>query len=293
MKIEAIKELVSQVIENMEAGVNPFWVKSWQGKSGFYNPITNNSYSGMNIFWLAFYNMFNQTNDNRFSTFKQLESLKIQFLPKGAKGVKLFFYSTVEKQSEDDKKTIIPILNGFTVFSWEQLTPEAKEKLNQKYFNQNSDEVLTADEQKAEDTLKKYLEIKGIKIVESTSAHFNDTKNIISMPNRASFVNNTEYIATIAHEVIHATGVADELNRKSLADYSSDISAKAEEELIAELGACLFCSYFGIAYTEQNNPKAYLTGYANVLKDNPKKIFNTLKSAAKAAEYIKNTVENN
>ena len=125
---QKIEALIEKVIKAIEAGKNPFVVKPWDTKS-YHNPISGFTYSGMNVMFLSLYNYFNNSYENRFATFKQLQDVfrgkNIQFLEKGKKGIDLFKYMSCEKKDDNGETIKFPVLNAFTVFPFNELTSQS------------------------------------------------------------------------------------------------------------------------------------------------------------------------
>lgn len=127
----------------------------------------------------------------------------------------------------------------------------------------------------------------------SNQAFYRPDIDIVNMPLLSSFRTPQSYYATFFHELVHSTKHAKRLGerktqkhvRKKFGD-----EAYAYEELIAEIGAVFLCSDSGIMNFVFENSLAYtkgwLEGYVRMVKHNPKAIFNAVKEAQKAANYI-------
>ena len=92
-----------------------------------------------------------------------------------------------------------------------------------------------------------------------------------------------EFYSTLFHELIHSTGK--ELDRKSMLGVYGD-PLYAYEELVAELGSSMLCWICGIFPTIQDNSAAYIKGWLEVLRDNPRWIMKAAREAQKAVECI-------
>ena len=123
---------------------------------------------------------------------------------------------------------------------------------------------------------------------EGGRASYSPTRDQITMPPADSFINREAFCATWAHEQAHSTGHKSRLNR----DMSGGSSSKsyALEELIAELAAVLVCYRLQVG-SEFTNHAAYLKGWAQILKAEPKQLFKILSKARAAADLITNTTE--
>jgi antirestriction protein ArdC len=114
----------------------------------------------------------------------------------------------------------------------------------------------------------------------------------VKMATSGQFESWEEYIMALSHEYAHATGHSKRLNRKSLMQSMGmgDSENYPKDELIAELTATMFASYFGFLDKVAENSANYLGGWIrrlNDFDDNGKKHFMwAVKQAQKAFEYI-------
>ena len=109
----------------------------------------------------------------------------------------------------------------------------------------------------------------------------------ISMPKRQTFVSSEAFYATIFHELTHATGHADRLHRKTLvagAPFRSPTYSR--EELVAEMGAAFLCAESGIDDPTIQNTAAYLSGWLQYLRSDPRALVIAGAQAQKAADYV-------
>ena len=103
------------------------------------------------------------------------------------------------------------------------------------------------------------------------------------MPQDSAFTSDAERESTKAHEGIHATGAKRRLNRKAFREYS--VENYAYEELVAELGAAMTCSYIGIPL-EQLQHTQYIKSWLASLKNDKNYIFSAAAEANKAFQYL-------
>ena len=120
-----------------------------------------------------------------------------------------------------------------------------------------------------------------------TKAFYSPNSDTITLPQQTSFDSLESYHATLLHELTHATGHASRLNRDSLKNYS-DIVARSEEELVAELGAFFLCSFFNIN-SDIENHASYVNSWKQHLK--PVDIMKATNNAAKAFHFLLDNAE--
>ena len=98
-----------------------------------------------------------------------------------------------------------------------------------------------------------------------------------------------DFYITLFHELVHSTGHASRLNRKSLIKHDG-FGGKlySEEELVAEMGAAFLGTEADIVRDEHEQSASYLKGWLDVLKDKDHKrwIVQAAGQATKAADFI-------
>jgi len=116
----------------------------------------------------------------------------------------------------------------------------------------------------------------------------NDIDEIFS-PKPELFTDTGAMLATISHEIIHETGHKTREDRASLRDYHKDRSARALEELIAELGASYLMADLGLSFGPRLDHAQYIASWLGHLKNDPKAIFTAARFAQAAADRVHST----
>ncbi|MBL7439210.1 antirestriction protein, partial [Escherichia coli] len=88
------------------------------------------------------------------------------------------------------------------------------------------------------------------------------------------------------HEAIHSSGSAHRLARETLRDYGKDRAIRAEEEMIAEIGAAMLCAQLGMEPTEREDHAAYVASCLTALRNDKRAIFRAATAAQAASELI-------
>ena len=284
---DKLNEFGLEVLKAIESGKAP-WQKPW--KEGELleipkNATTDNSYKGVNLINLA----MSGYNDPRWLTFNQAKKMNCK-VRKGEKSRAGFYYSPTRLEAElDNGKPVLdengkekmvtvnrPVFKSFALFNATQV--EGMEPYKQP-------EPSWKPEEKAE----KLLNASGMTIVESQldRAFYRPTTHTIETPAKAQFRDKSEYYSTAFHELAHATGHPEMLNRDK--DTKSK-DGRAKEELRAEISAWLVCTQIGIGYDpkEQDNNKNYVASWLSDLKDKDraKELGFAMKDAEKIADYI-------
>ena len=117
-------------------------------------------------------------------------------------------------------------------------------------------------------------------------AFYREYGNIICIPNEKDFYSREEYLSTLFHELTHSTGISDKLDRECYRKYHQSRKWRAEEELVAEIGACIWCGHYGLDEVTVKNSAEYITNWDSDVKENPNIFFNAFNKAIKAYEFI-------
>lgn len=283
--------VTDRVVEMLNKGIIP-WHKPWHfAGSGdnsdlAINYVTRRPYSLVNQ-WLLM-------EPGEYLTFKQIRALGGS-VKKGAKSKFVVFFTQVpftkknEKTGEEEVRTY-PLLKYYNVFHLSQTegiaskfnTPEA-----------GSAEVIDCpmcDE--ADSAIIEYVAsqptLSFINDKPSDRAYFSPAEDKVVVPMREQFAEMAEYYSTAFHELTHSTLVESRCNRREK-DTPAYFGSKAysREELVAEMGAAMLCSNFGVD-TEKafRNSVAYLQSWAKNLKEDVKAIVVAAGKAEKAVRFI-------
>jgi antirestriction protein ArdC len=128
-------------------------------------------------------------------------------------------------------------------------------------------------------------DLKGGLIHGGDQAYYQDQLDHVVMPERASFINDEEYLSTLSHEFSHATGHKDRLNRKWLNEYRT---YRPLEELTAEFSSVLIANRLQITCNTKNHA-AYISSWAKSVKNakNPSQaLMKVFSNSVKAANLV-------
>lgn len=289
--MEERKELVNQIIENMEKGYilpKPQWGVS---PFTFQNPVSHAKYHGANMIKLYLHSAANGYTDTRFMTYKQAQSMGWQ-VKRGEKGIRLekfIFTKQVERENPDTgqmEKVSIPLrrpmVNTFVVFNASQIEGiEPQEEMKPLEHN----EVLElADQLIASSECTVREEAQG-------EAYYRPASDTIVLPPRNAFISQEAFTVTLMHEMVHSTGHSSRLNRPLLSRFGTQ--EYALEELRAELGAFFMGTDLGIEGSQEllDSHTHYLESWIKVLKNDPNELFRACSDAQKAVERLSSNLE--
>jgi hypothetical protein len=117
-------------------------------------------------------------------------------------------------------------------------------------------------------------------------AFYSPKRDEVSLPPRESFKSVEGYYGTALHEIGHATGAQQRLNREGITGgHRFGSEGYAKEELRAELFSTFMAAETGIPHDEEQH-KAYVQSWAKVLKQDKNEIFRAAAEASKAVDYV-------
>lgn len=299
------ENILNKMKEAEEQGKTFRWVKPFAlgapDKAYSYN--TMEAYRGINRILL---------DNNEYLTFNMVKALNEKKdapqyqIRKGARGNIVCYYNTktvIDEETGEPKldKDGNEIKKGFLkyyhVYSREDVVQRDNgENLPSKFhFEHFTHEEATEQTRLALDRFnrlfnfycKKYgIEVQIIK--DGTQAYFSHDMKI-RVPDIHNFTSVYEYITTLAHEMVHSTGVAlGRFNDKTIVDLETANKEYGKEELVAEIGAQILCSELCIPDDSDtpDNAVAYIQGWASYLKDKPNEIISASTKAEKASDLI-------
>ena len=298
---------IERKIENGDADATAFrWVKPFAhgAPDRAYSYETLKAYRGINRLLL---------DNNEYLTYRMMQDLNKNIdspqyqIRKGAKSDIVCFYTTKTLQDDETNESLIDektgeeiqkkILRYYNVFSREDIIRrDTGESLPSKFaFEHYSHDEITEQVRVALDRFnrlfnyycKKYgIELEIIK--DGTQAYFSHDMKI-RVPEMSNFSSVYLWVATLAHEMGHSTGMfLGRFNDEESKDIERAMQDYSREELIAEICAQIIASEMQIPDDSElpDNAVAYIHSWSAFLKDRPGEILVAAAKAEKAAELI-------
>jgi antirestriction protein ArdC len=279
--ISFYQKVTDLILLQLENGTAP-WIRPWKltaGRNTPCNALTNRPYSGINtvLLWQTVGHGFSVP---RFLTFKQTNALGGR-VRKGQNGFKVYFVKRQQKKVEDenvdDTIKTYTVLREYTVFNIDQcadLPSHITDPPNPASLNHDERLELADD----------FISQSGVDIrFGSGEAYYAPGANFVTIPNWEAFQSRDGYYNTLFHELTHATGHKDRLNRDLKGRFGE--RAYAAEELVAELGAAYLCAEFGIDNACRS--ASYIKSWISLLKHDNRAIFTAASKASQAAEWLR------
>jgi antirestriction protein ArdC len=275
--------ITERVIALLQQGVVP-WQKPWHGGEKMpRNLVSKKEYRGVNVFLLhaiSYESPF-------WLTYKQSHELGGN-VRRGEKACPVVFWKwlDVDDMASGERKRV-PFLRYYSVFNVAQCDgieahlPKSEEPKRDHNPIETAEAVVSVMPRRPE--IKHGLD----------RAFYSPSGDFVGMPSPERFRSGEEYYSVLFHELTHATGHESRLSRKGVSASDGEWSAfgstpYAKEELVAEMGAAFLCGHAGIVERILENSAAYVQGWLNRLKDDPKLVVQAAAQAQKAADFILN-----
>lgn len=279
-KIDQRKALFERILTEMKGGRLP-WRKAWNTKRGetgqHYNAISGQPYQGSNQINLMMIGL--QYQSNAWVTYKQAKQLG-GHVREGEKASYIFKPIPLYKKDKTtgektDEKTGM-MFSACPVWNLDQCD------------NINHAEKPAPDTQPLvieHSTVLEMFRSIGFDIRHGgDKAFYTPSGDFIQSPHQADFISLAHYDHTLSHEGVHMTGHKSRLDRDGMK--VGDKKVYAFEELVAELGAAIISSEFGLDASDLGTP-AYLQGWIKELNDNPNVFWKAASKASEAVEFIR------
>lgn len=128
-------------------------------------------------------------------------------------------------------------------------------------------------------------------IQDNVGGYYTRENDAITIRPAAVYEDEKHLMRIFFHEMTHATGSKDKLDRDSLKDYTTSKQVRAKEELIAEMGAAFLCDHFGIG-TDKLGHDGYVGSWMGHLITEPKAVVEAVGEAMKASNLVIEKYEN-
>lgn len=271
------------LIKLMETeGMN--WTKPWKTttmNNGQPISIRKREYNGINRWILGMEMALNGYTSPVFATFQKWKEVGAK-IKKGATSHEVVFFKTLFKTQVDEKgeeeQIKIPLLKTYRVFNADQV-----EGWKGNWLTEGEEQTQDWNDVELADLI---VENSGAEInhVNQDKAFYMPSQDMICMPEKAQFKDDSGYYGTMFHELVHWTGHSSRLDRKFGTRKGNDNYAK--EELVAELGAAMLSAIAKVDAEPRADHAQYLNGWIKGLKDQPKMILTAASKAEKAAQFI-------
>lgn len=277
-------DVTNQIIAVLESGTPP-WKRPFDPEkagaaSGPVNGATGRRYRGINTLLLGMSPLSFASGDPRWLTYKQAQERGWQ-VKGGSKASTVVFFKKLELDTAEggapandgNVKRTIPVLRSYPVFHASQIEGIPA------YVPPSASETPW----RAPEATSTILAASGVAVREGGDrAFYSPQTDHIQLPPTASFAGPEQWAATALHELGHATGHADRLNRDLRGRFGSN--AYAMEELRAEIASAMLSSELGIP-SDIPQHASYIESWLTVLRQDRRAIFSAAADAQRIADW--------
>lgn len=290
---DLVTEIAATITAMLDAGTRP-WIKPWDASKTSSlpdEPLRSNGerFKGMNYFWLSLVGASTGCYSPYWMTYKQAQELGGQ-VKKGAKATRALLGSTSTTKSTDpttleETSKTSTFFKAYPVFNADQI-----DNLPPNYypvFTSPTDEQINATNEQA-----RALNSFDIARRVGPIACYRHGPDDVTMPLANSFLTEYDFLATLAHELAHATGAPHRTGRHARimakVGLPDSIPYRNMEELVAELASIMICTRLQIppSQTHMDNHASYLASWSRAISDKPGTIIKAASMAQEAADYV-------
>ena len=294
MNSQEIRQSVNEkLIEALSNNILP-WRRPWSGGgSGRHrNFATNRPYSGVNPLLLEMHNLKHGLASSRWATYRQWESIGCQVkkrpanVPAGKWGCSVIFCkpvkkTVIDKDTGEEERSSFFCLRSFVVFSSDQVTGEAVEKLKEQPTG-------PTESGKTYPAVEELIAATKAKIVTGSSAFYalpqpenswpnHNSGDFITMPERKLFVSTEAYLETVLHELGHWSEVRVGWDRRQ--------HGYAMGELVAEISSSQLATELGMPLSVEQHA-AYLKSWIAGMQESQAFVFKACGMASKTTDFL-------
>lgn len=292
---KARQALVDRVLSRLDADAMP-WDNGMQGVNAMpFNAVSGARYRGMNALNL----MLTFKQDPRWLTFNQAKD-KGYTVKKGAKGVPIELYKTIDKRTGKDANmpAILEEIKDMTFTERQEFKRKNLQSFARGYYVFNASDVIGIEPYRAPELTPTDVSARNERIervIEDSQCpilydgngrnYYSPSFDEIHLTERAAFKSDEFFYNTALHEMAHSTGHSSRLDRKG-GTFGSQ--AYAREELVAEMASVLIAAELGLNHSDRviENSAEYVRDWAELIREDPQTLIDATFDATKATDYI-------
>lgn len=291
------KSFAERIVRQLKEGTAP-WQKPWKPgeRSLPKNLLTGRPYTGGNSLYLSVAALEKGYADNRWATYRQITAAG-GHVRRGEKGTQILFWSTKKvapaKDDQGNPKLTDsgepiytrldrprPYAKVYTVFNTEQTRglPERPPATPPAEWDAHSqaDAIIDAS---------------GVSLQHQAGdrAYYSLRNDQVVLPERGQFPSAAGYYHVALHELGHATGHPDRMNRSTLTQAVKSGRwggpAYAKEELRAEISSMMTGEKIGLGHNPRHGTD-YVASWIKALEDDPREIYRAAADADKISRFL-------
>ncbi|MYH30719.1 MAG: DUF1738 domain-containing protein [Acidobacteria bacterium] len=289
------EEFAARIIKALEAGTAP-WQKPWKPGERIlpHNFASGRDYRGGNALYLALNGLERGYADPRWGGYRQIQEAG-GHVRKGEKGTPIMYVDFRQRRTaRDEQGNPIRDEEGRPKLEWVQ-RDRPLVKLHH-VFNVEQTEGLKlrplqtapGPEWEGHERAEALIKASGVRVdhVAGDRAYYSLKADRVVLPERSQFPSQDAYTHTALHELGHATGHPDRLNRPTLVEHGGfGTETYAREELRAEIAAMMTGEQLGVGH-EPRHGTAYVSSWIKALENDPREIRAAAVDAQRISDWL-------
>ena len=288
------EQFAARIIKALEEGTAP-WQKPWKPGERIlaHNFGSGRDYRGGNALYLALTGLERGDADLRWGGYRQIQE-DGGHVRKGQKGTPILYVDFNRRQTaRDEQGKPVRDEEGRPQVEWVK-RDRPLVKLHH-VFNVEETEGLqlrslatAGPEWEGHERAEALIKASGVRVdhVAGDRAYYSLKADRVVLPERSQFPSQDAYTHTALHELGHATGHPDRLNRPTLVEHGGfGTEAYAREELRAEIAAMMTGEQLGVGH-EPRHGTAYVSSWIKALENDPREIRAAADDAQRISDWL-------
>ena len=288
------EQFAARIIKALEEGTAP-WQKPWKPGERIlpHNFTCGRDYRGGNAMYLAMTALERGYADPRWGGYRQIQEAG-GHVRKGEKGTPILYVDFRQRRTaRNEQGKPIRDEEGRPKLEWVQ-RDRPLVKLHH-VFNVEQTEGLklrpletAGPEWEGHERAEALIQASGVRVdhVAGDRAYYSFKSDRVVLPERSQFPSQDAYTHTALHELGHATGHPNRLNRPTLVEHGGfGTETYAREELRAEIAAMMTGEQLGVGH-EPRHGTAYVSSWIKALENDPKEIRAAAVDAQRVSDWL-------
>jgi antirestriction protein ArdC len=286
---DLFETITGQLIADIEAGAGT-WTMPWHALADAGTPVSiaGRPYRGINALWLPLVGATQGWATGVWGTYKGWQATGAQ-VRRGQHATPVVLWKPTKTRGRDTEDTTDDgddagprrrlVVRTYNVFAAEQV--DGAEHL----ITERTERLAGRDTPERIAVADAYFAAVGARVIEGgNQAYYQPATDTIHVPSLAQFDHPWLHAGTLAHEHGHWTGHPSRLDRDLSGRFGSD--AYAAEELVAELGAAMWCAQMDLSAVTRPDHAAYLAHWLHILRTDARALITVASKAQGAVDHL-------
>ena len=288
------EQFAERIIKALKEGTAP-WQRPWKPGERIlpHNFGSGRDYRGGNAVYLSVQALDRGYADTRWGGYRQIQEAG-GHVRKGEKGTPILYVEWQQRRTARDEQGK-PVLDeaGRSKLEWAE-RDRPLVKLHHVFNVEQTDGLklrslqTAGPEWEGHQRAEALIMSSGVRLdhVAGDRAYYSLKDDRVVLPERSQFDSQPAYTHTALHELGHATGHPDRLNRSTLVSHGGfGTETYAREELRAEIAAMMTGEQLGVGH-EPRHGTAYVSSWIKALENDPREIRAAAVDAQRISDWL-------